>query len=66
MIHTKEIKILSMQKLKVSKSKRNSISDPKVDTRDTLSKSNEKVLPVTAINNISSQESTTGGGHTAI
>jgi len=34
--------------------KNNSIGDPKVDTRDTLSKSNEKVLPVTAINNISS------------
>lgn len=52
MIHTKEIKVLGMEKLHNNKTK-TFLSDLKVETRHSLTKSNEKVAN-TAIVNISS------------
>ena len=64
MINTKEVKILGMQMRKRSsaaKSTRTYLSDLKVETRLSIDKSNEKLQPTTAINNMSSQESSTLG-----
>ena len=54
MIHTKEIKVLGMEKLHNNNTKTKTfLSDLKVETRHSLTKSNEKVAN-TAIVNISS------------